>query len=227
MPFEKGYTPWNKGNRKTGAEYAKTYHESHPGRVREATKRFKYRNQAKVDAIKLERGCADCGYNEHPRALQFDHVRDEKVHDVCWMVLKAFGWDRIQAEIDKCDVVCINCHATRTANRREVVIRDTPKGRWKQRTQGKVTDIKLASGCIDCEYNQHPCALEFDHVRGEKVENVSRMVLSGFAWDRIVTEIAKCEVVCANCHAIRTAERRRSASLVEETSVVMEGGGAR
>jgi|ERR1035437_1403508 hypothetical protein len=119
MVFEKGYTPWNKGDRKTGAEYAKTYHEAHPGARREATKRFKKRTQAKVDAIKLDHGCVDCGYNQHPRALQFDHIRGEKVENVSRMVLQALAWERIEAEIAKCEVVCANCHAIRTATRLE------------------------------------------------------------------------------------------------------------
>lgn len=120
MAFQKGYTPWNKGNRKTSSEYAKTYHEAHPGRRREATKRFKYRNQAKVDAIKLERGCEEptcVGYPNNPRALQFDHVRGEKVESISRMVLMALSWERIEAEIAKCDVVCANCHAIRTDDR--------------------------------------------------------------------------------------------------------------
>lgn len=117
MGFQKGYTPWNKGNRKTEAEYAKTYHEAHPGVRREATKRFKYRNQARVDVIKLESGCVDCGYDKHPRALQFDHVRGEKIENVSRLVLQACSWNRIEAEIAKCEVVCANCHAIRTAGR--------------------------------------------------------------------------------------------------------------
>lgn len=125
MGFQKGYTPWNKGIRKTDAEYARTYYESHPGRRRENTKRFKKRIQAKVDAIKLERGCTDCGYNQHPRALQFDHVRGEKVENVSRMVLMALSWERIQAEIEKCEVVCANCHAIRTAERSAYVVEET------------------------------------------------------------------------------------------------------
>lgn len=90
---------------------------NNPGRSRETTKRFKKRTQMKVDEIKLESGCVDCSYNKHPRALQFDHVRGEKVENVSRMVLMALAWDRIEAEIEKCEVVCANCHAIRTDNR--------------------------------------------------------------------------------------------------------------
>lgn len=65
---------------------------------------------------------------------------------------------------------------------------------------------KLVSGCVDCGYNLHDEALDFDHVRGTKLREVSRML--HFSWTRIMKEVAKCEVVCANCHRIRTAGRR-------------------
>jgi hypothetical protein len=72
----------------------------------------------------------------------------------------------------------------------------------------RVTAIKLDRGCVDCGFRGHPEALQFDHVRGEKVEGISRMANTPGAWRHIEAEIAKCEVRCANCHAIKTAERR-------------------
>jgi hypothetical protein len=47
--------------------------------------------------------------------------------------------------------------------------------------------------------------LEFDHVRGEKVDKISSIINRG--WDALLTEIDKCEVRCANCHAVATANR--------------------
>src|SRR5260370_4175339 len=60
--------------------------------------------------------------------------------------------------------------------------------------------------CVDCN-NTDIRVLEFDHVRGEKSGNISRMVGEGFSWKTIEAEIAKCEVRCANCHRIKTHER--------------------
>lgn len=66
---------------------------------------------------------------------------------------------------------------------------------------------KLAQGCADCGYNLNAYALQFDHVRGEKKGSVSDLIRSDYGWQTILKEIDKCEVVCANCHAIRTNER--------------------
>lgn len=76
--------------------------------------------------------------------------------------------------------------------------------------------VKMAAGCADCGYNTSPVALEFDHLPGTaKVGKVSD--LAGCrSLARVKEEIAKCEVVCSNCHAIRTADRRQSAVWWEE-----------
>lgn len=60
--------------------------------------------------------------------------------------------------------------------------------------------------CVDCG-NNDVRVLEFDHVRGSKVDSVSRLLSNRASWDTIEREIAKCEVRCANCHRIKTGER--------------------
>lgn len=66
----------------------------------------------KADAIKLDKGCETCGYNDSPKALQFDHLGDQpKKNHVAVLISKNYSWDTIQAEIDKCRVLCANCHA--------------------------------------------------------------------------------------------------------------------
>lgn len=67
---------------------------------------------------------------------------------------------------------------------------------------------KVSHGCVDCGFNEHPAALEFDHLPGyEKLFDIGRAVYKR-AWKAVLAEIEKCEVVCSNCHRIRTAERR-------------------
>lgn len=75
------------------------------------------------------------------------------------------------------------------------------------RRRQKIVRIKKARGCVDCGYNEHPAALHFDHVRGKKKFVISQSV--GVSWERVLEEIKKCEVRCANCHAIRTQTQQR------------------
>ena len=66
-----------------------------------------------------------------------------------------------------------------------------------------VQDYKVEKGCADCGYNQHPAALDFDHLPGtEKLFNVSGRVAR--SPEVVFAEMEKREVVCANCHRIRT-----------------------
>jgi len=69
---------------------------------------------------------------------------------------------------------------------------------------------KTFCGCIDCGYKDNPVALQFDHVRGLKKDNVSSLVSQCFSMQVIKEEIRKCEVRCANCHSIVTHSRRSS-----------------
>lgn len=63
----------------------------------------------------LEHPCVDCGESDI-RCLDFDHVDPTtKVADISVMVMNAWPWDRIMAEIEKCVVRCANCHRLKEA----------------------------------------------------------------------------------------------------------------
>ncbi len=62
--------------------------------------------------------------------------------------------------------------------------------------------------CADCGGVFDPVCMDFDHLPGHaKVMDVSQMRRRRMAWDTIKEEVAKCEVVCANCHRLRTKHR--------------------
>lgn len=62
---------------------------------------------------------------------------------------------------------------------------------------------------MDCGGRFAPCAMEFDHREGViKIAGVTRMI-SNAGWERIAAEVDKCDIVCANCHRLRTFERQR------------------
>src|ERR1700687_5556177 len=61
--------------------------------------------------------------------------------------------------------------------------------------------------CMDCQGWLGPCQMEFDHRPGvEKIRDVSRM--RGCTLKRLLAEAAKCDIVCANCHKLRTTQRK-------------------
>lgn len=70
--------------------------------------------------------------------------------------------------------------------------------------QEVVNEIKSAP-CTDCGRTYPPYVMDLDHARGKKSFNVSRGVCR--ALKTLLEEIAKCDVVCANCHRQRTYRR--------------------
>lgn len=75
--------------------------------------------QEYADAVKIERGCADCGLRnpEHPEIFDFDHLDPLTKSSSVSNLLTAGTFEDMVAEIAKCEVVCSNCHRIRTRAR--------------------------------------------------------------------------------------------------------------
>lgn len=73
----------------------------------------------------------------------------------------------------------------------------------------KIAFIREAKNvpCMDCGVRYPFFVMDFDHRDGdEKLSAVARMANVG--WAKVKAEILKCDVVCANCHRVRTQMRR-------------------
>lgn len=106
------------GMRSTKEQRSKWYKNrcSKKGYTEKLRKQSKERNQKVKKFLadyKIKLGCKDCGYKKHHSALDFDHVKDNKVFNVCF----AKSITQAIKEIKKCEVVCSNCHRVRTYNR--------------------------------------------------------------------------------------------------------------
>ena len=55
--------------------------------------------QDRNDAIKLDRGCADCGWAEWARGLDWDHVRGRKTAVISTMIANGRAWTEIEEEM--------------------------------------------------------------------------------------------------------------------------------
>jgi hypothetical protein len=87
-----------------------------------------------------------------------------------------------------------------------------------QTVRAIVDAIKTAAGCESCGYNAHACALQFDHLdpatkyrtrNGNLVHPADMVKGARYALSTILAEIAKCRVLCANCHAVHTHKVQR------------------
>lgn len=64
-----------------------------------------------VQEHKLEKGCMICGYNKCKTSLHYHHLDPKnKNFEVSWGASRGRKMEDIQKEIDKCAIVCANCH---------------------------------------------------------------------------------------------------------------------
>lgn len=80
----------------------------------------------------------------------------------------------------------------------------------KNRLLKYIEDFKRNSSCSDCgiKGNLYPQILDFHHTKGNKKFNISEHSKSTLSIKKIQEEIKKCDVVCANCHRIRTIYKK-------------------
>ena len=126
-PENKPRTAYNKGCRCTGCRTANRmhvkYHTDNLSRDQKKARAKKYYEKygstsaakAKIrrgiiNRYKEQEGCARCGYNEHGCALDFHHV-DPSTKEFSPGSRMHGSWPSIMNEIDKCAVLCKNCHA--------------------------------------------------------------------------------------------------------------------
>lgn len=70
----------------------------------------------------------------------------------------------------------------------------------KRRNRIFVQEYKRSHPCVRCGESE-PCCLDFHHVDPSlKFDVLAQMANRGFGLVRIIEEIAKCIILCANCH---------------------------
>ncbi len=155
------------------------------------------------------RPCQDCGKTYPPYCMDFDHLDPEtKVADIPIMLGRNASEEKLLAEIEKTEVVCANCHRGRE-HKRYIQNNKSPVHLSPRQKQNKeIIEQAKSCPCADCGGEFSSWQKDFDHVKGEKAERVGYIAMSR-STEALLAEIAKCEVVCAVCHRIRTFAKKR------------------
>ena len=107
---------------------------------------------------------------------------------------------------------CKNCHKKHMKiyyeknKSKHLPIIKARKKKFKQELRQFMIDLK-SKPCLDCKQSFHWSAMDFDHLKDKSCE-IATMVKNLRPKQVILDEIAKCELVCSNCHRIRTFNRR-------------------
>lgn len=170
-------------------------------RKRRNAKTYRYqkkkRRSNKVRLIELFGGCCSaCGYRATPAALEFHH-RDAATKD---FGIGGFSgsWDQLVVEARKCDLLCANCHRLRHLKEKPAVRNGAVA---EERYRRKARAVALMGGACDTCGRSGPAVLfEFHHRNAsEKAFGISEDGIMR-SWDKVVAELAKCVMLCANCH---------------------------
>jgi hypothetical protein len=113
--FRGGHMHWCKACRK---EYDAAYYHQRRDVVI-AQKRERSLERVAWMRTRKAAPCVDCGGQFHPAAMTFDHLPGSVKRSDVATLARRHGVAAIEAEIAKCELVCANCHAVRTFNRRE------------------------------------------------------------------------------------------------------------
>lgn len=95
-------------NRDRLLEYAREYAATNPTQKKMYRAKRHKECREKISEIKRIRGCGVCDESD-PRCLDFHH-RDPKTKVMCVSQMSRYPWNTILVEIEKCDVLCANCH---------------------------------------------------------------------------------------------------------------------
>ena len=145
-------------------------------------------------------------------------VRDEELHIRCYRCgevksLDEFAWRRRKR--NQRDSFCRPCRSAYgrehyLANKQRYIDQASATQRRLRRERiAYLVDYFATHPCADCGESD-PVVLEFDHLDPKAKSFTIGGSISDRSWQSILDEIAKCDVVCANCHRRRTMKRSGS-----------------
>lgn len=93
-------------------EYRKQHYEANRQRYIDRAQNWELKQKIQFIEWMKDKTCVDCGIADL-RVLEFDHLRDKSF--TISQKIGVLSFDRLLEEIEKCDIVCANCHKIRTS----------------------------------------------------------------------------------------------------------------
>lgn len=182
--------------------------------------------------------CLDCGRRFPPHVMDFDH-RDPTTKLFSLAAENVLLKNRavLAAEAAKCDVICANCHRIRTAAQltagafpnagwkvpvslKAGALAEWRRRKWHQRRSEQMELINRIRQlpCADCGESFPTCVMEFDHRDPTQKRGLITQMAGRVRIATLLEEIAKCDIVCCNCHRDRSFRRRSNAGVAQWSS---------
>lgn len=160
------------------------------------------RNYAKIlilskrlKAIRYLGGCCESCKDDKWYHLDFHHVRDKDVE--VSRLLQGFRWSKIEKELDKCILLCANCHQEHHFNERASLD--------DRQISKRIYLSYKNNSCEECGYDKCQASLTFHHldpsVKEIQFANLNERLNSLDDLSSVIKqELDKCSLLCNNCH---------------------------
>lgn len=135
-----------------------------------------------------------------------------KTCGTCKQLFTSFSWKRTGVLRQSRCVTCQRAYRReycRNNRDKYIALNGARNKRIARELQAFAHDIKSRTPCSDCGKIFHYCQMDFDHMADKKFSIMSDICQGAIATMKsLVAEIDKCQVVCSNCHRMRTFMRR-------------------
>lgn len=112
------------------------------------------------------------------------------------------GKERFQSNCRPCDQKISREYYEKNKEKQKKMIYASKRIRV-EKAKEYVKNLKSSTPCMDCGILYPHYVMDFDHQHSKKFL-ISMAMHDGTSIDKIKNEIEKCEIVCSNCHRIRT-----------------------
>lgn len=141
------------------------------------------------------RSCSVCGVSKATSEYYFRNKQKQRLHSQCkqcYLEKRRTVWRQYY-------------HKHGSKYRENAVLRNR---KLKQELREKMANYLIGKSCSLCG-NTDPRVLEFDHINPhEKSFAIAFGISSVYSWNKMLAEIEKCQILCANCHKIKTAKEQ-------------------
>lgn len=163
----------------------------------------KYRRYAqKIKAINYLGNCCNKCKNsfEDISVYDFHHLKD-KSNEISLLITKNFKFEQFKTELDKCELLCSNCHCEHHDENLELKQNKSYNSNYtvEKRQEIKLKVIEFLGGkCSECNYNKSVRALHPHHLydKNFSIGGDGRIM----KWVNIENELVNCVLLCSNCH---------------------------
>lgn len=173
--------------------------------TRQNTKRILVENTTYLIELKSN-PCVLCGKQYTPECMDFDHIDPStKSFEIGHCFWKSMRRELIDAELLKCRLLCCYCHANIT-----YAARSPNKSKYIAKKRALINEIKENNPCAMCGLFFDHWKMQFDHLDAStKLDAISNLVAKS-AWNVVLSEIEKCQLLCIGCHRIITKKRQET-----------------